>query len=348
MAGGSGTRFWPISTKRRPKQLLNLDGTYPMIINTINRIIGVIPKDNILIVTNADQYDSLVETLDGMIDVDNILIEPVGRNTTACIGLAAEKIRSLNPSDSVMCVFPADHYIRDVEEFCSILKKCIDVAQNEDKLVTIGIAPTYPATGYGYIECTEDLNDFSEVLSFKEKPSHEIASDYLSKGNYLWNSGIFIWKTSVILNNISNFLPQIYHNLSLIFDAIGTENEVETINAIFPEIESISIDYGILEKSNDVLVIPGDFGWNDVGSWDSLSCIIEEDENNNINSGNNILINSSNNVLYSENVPIVMFGVDDCIAVQTDKAILICKKNDAQSISNLVKELSNSGFDELL
>ena len=269
MAGGGGTRFWPMSRQEMPKQLLNLSGKETMVNETIDRIGQVIDKNDIFIVTNVCQWKPMADVTKGRIEPKKILAEPAARNTAACIGYAAMEIIK-KYGDGVMCVFPADHYIKDEKGFAEILNKAISVAEREDKLVTIGITPTFPATGYGYIEFNKNEDSVAKkVIQFVEKPNLELAKEYVAKGSFAWNSGMFVWRASVILNKFKEFLPEVYQCIVKIGDAMGTPDEEKVINEIYPVIPKISVDYGIMEKADNVVVIDGEFGWNDVGSWDT-------------------------------------------------------------------------------
>ena len=266
MAGGGGARFWPLSRKVSPKQILNLSGKDVMINETINRINPIIPYSQTIIVTNKLQEKIIKEVIVKDLSHKNILLEPIGRNTAPCIGYAAMLLRK-RVKDAVMCVFPSDHYIKKEDEFLKILDKAIKLAEKTDSLITIGIKPTFPCTGYGYIHMgSEKEKNVYEVKEFVEKPNLQKAEEYLASGNYLWNSGMFIWKVSTILDNIKRFLPKLYDSLLELERYIDTEEEPQMLELIYPKLQSISIDYGIMERSDNVLVIPGDFSWNDVGS----------------------------------------------------------------------------------
>lgn len=348
MAGGGGTRFWPLSRQSKPKQVLNITGNDSMINETINRHASFIPVEDTYIVTNSRQKQILSEVvLDGMQE-KNILIEPFARNTAPCVLLAAMKLYKTH-GDGIMCVYPADHHIANVEEFEKIMNQAIDVANETDKLVTIGIKPTFPSTGYGYIaHRANEKSSVFDVQRFVEKPNLERAKEYVEAGNYLWNSGMFIWKISVILANFERFLPRMYESMQSYMEAIGTDQEEEALENAYREVDSISIDYGIMERANDVLVIPGDFGWNDVGSWDALAAIYPPDDNQNVVNSDFIGLETSGTIVYSEERLIATIGLQNMIVVDSGDAIMVCPKDRAQEVKNVVEALKDQKRDDLL
>ncbi len=349
MAGGGGTRFWPLSRKNKPKQILNISGNDVMINETIKRYEGIIPYENTYVVTLASQQKVLNEVLLTCIPRENILIEPVGRNTAPCILYAAMRIFG-KYGDAVMCVFPSDHYVANVEEFRNILNKAIVLAQETNKLMTIGIKPTFPSTGYGYInfDLQSNNNGAYDVLEFIEKPDFERAKEYLKSKNYLWNSGIFVWKISVILESFKRFLPRLYERAEEILSVAGTDQEQKTVEKVYPRLQSISIDYGIMERSNEVLVIPGDFGWSDIGSWDMLGAIFPPDDEGNIIKADFVGIDTKNCIIYGNGKLIATIGLDNIIIVNTEDALLICPKERAQDVKKIVESIERQGRMELL
>lgn len=343
MAGGGGTRFWPLSRQEEPKQLLNLSGKERMINETIDRISSVTDNENIFIVTNVTQVPKMKEATKGRIKEDHILSEPAARNTAACIGYAALEIIK-KYGDGIMCIFPSDHFIKNQTEFTRILKEAIDIAGQEDKLITLGITPTFPSTGYGYIRYDEgDESPAKQVLEFREKPDEETAEKYIASGEYAWNSGMFIWKASTIMAKFQELLPEVYACLKKIGDAMNTPEEGRVLAGVYPEIPSISIDYGIMEKSSDVKVISAEMGWNDVGSWDNLGVLYETDAKGNVIAGEHIGIDTTDSIIYSKKRLISTVGVDNLIIVETDDAILVCDKNRAQDVKKIVDLLKEQG-----
>lgn len=352
LAGGGGTRFWPLSRQNRPKQFLNLSGKDIMLNDTILRYETVIPLSDTMIVTNKSQVELLNEKLVKSVPRENILKEPVGRNTAACVLYAALTIKKKR-GDAVMIILPSDHYFTDAEGFRNILTDTCNVADVTGKLVTIGIKPAFPATGYGYIRYNKEhdvvLPDNAyEVMEFVEKPAFEKAKAYVKSGDYLWNSGMFAWKASVILENFERYLPRLFNRMMEIYDYIGTDREEEFIDKVYPTLQSISIDYGILERSDDVLVVPGDFGWNDVGSWDALGAIFPPDENGNIIKARYEGMDTKNSIIYGNDRLIAAIGVNDLIIADTEDALLVCPKSRAQDVKDLVEMLKEKGMKDYI
>ena len=350
MAGGGGTRFWPLSRQSTPKQLLDLSGRGTLISETARRIAGVIPPENIFIVTGEDQMAGMVSEAKktGLVQAGHILSEPCGRNTSACIGYAAMELVK-KYGDGIMCVFPSDSVVKDEEAFCLAIKTACGVAWDFDCAVTLGIEPTYAATGYGYIRYDRSKEDSSyRVLEFHEKPDAATAMEYIKSGDYVWNSGIFVWKASVILQLLEKLLPEVYKPLYRIGEAMGTPDEKRAIAEIYPTIPSVSIDYGVMEKAKDVRVIPVDMGWSDVGSWESMGEIYDKDDRGNIFIGDHLAIDTTDCVTYSKKRLITTIGVSGLVIVETEDAILICDKDRAQDVRLAVEELKKMGRSDLL
>ncbi len=347
MAGGGGTRFWPLSRHEVPKQLLNLSGKDLMVNETIDRVSTLCDKSDIFIVTNVDQVPGMEKATTGRIKPDHILSEPSARNTAACIGYAAFEIVK-KYGDGVMCIFPSDHYIKNEAAFTATLKDAIAEAET-GSLVTMGITPTFPCTGYGYIRFDKTETGVAKrVVEFKEKPDLATAEEYVASGEYAWNSGMFVWKASVILSEFERLLPDVYACLTKIADAMGTADEKKVIDEVYPTIPSISIDYGIMEKSDKVKVISAEMGWNDVGSWDNLGVLYDEDADGNVFAGDHLAIDTKGCITYSKKRLISTVGVSDLIIVETDDAIMVVDKSRAQDVKLLVEELKKQGRKELL
>lgn len=346
MAGGGGTRFWPLSRKETPKQLLNLSGKDAMVNETIARLCRVAQAENVFIVTNCTQAEKMTAVTAGRLPAENILQEPSARNTAACIGYAAMKILKAR-GDGVMVVTPSDAYIRDEAEYARVLQTAVRAAEESGALVTVGITPTFPATGYGYIRF-EGEGAVKKVRKFVEKPDLDTAKDYLASGEYVWNSGVFVWKVSVILEKFRTLLPDIYADLEKIAAAFGTPDEEQVLNGVYPNIRSISVDYGIMEKSDDILVVPGEFGWNDVGSWDMMNVLHKEDGNGNIALGDALVLESKNTTVYAGSRLVAVVGTDDLVVVETPDAVMVCPRSKAQDVKKLVDALKEQSRTDVL
>jgi mannose-1-phosphate guanylyltransferase len=352
LAGGGGTRFWPLSRQETPKQLLNISGNDIMLNDTIERFKGIIPQENTVIVTNRSQVVLLESIMHSSVLKSNILIEPVAKNTAASILFAALSIEKFH-GDSLMVVLPSDHHITDEDQFRLTLDEACTVAMETDKIVTIGIKPTFPSTGYGYISYDNvpiSANPVAvyEVAEFVEKPNFQKAQAYLSSGHYLWNSGIFIWKTSVIIENFKRYLPRLYKTMLPLSEYLATDQEEEMINKIYPLLQNISIDYGILERCDEVVVLSGNFGWNDIGSWDALGAIFPPDASGNIVKANYMGIDTRNSIIYGNGRLITTIGIDGLIIADTEDALLICPKDKAQSVKEIVDMLKEKGMIEYM
>lgn len=364
MAGGGGTRFWPLSRKERPKQLLNLSGKDLMINETLDRLNKSVESENLFIVTNISQAKIMREETNGRLPLDHILEESAARNTSACIGYAAMEIVT-KYGDGVMCILPSDAFIKDEEEFTRVLDAAMKACEETDALVTIGIQPTFPATGYGYIKAVansetdiadtkevkvsgRDVKYYSKVEEFVEKPDLDTAKEYLAAGNYLWNSGMFIWKASTILGYMERLLPDVYAKLLEIKDALGKDHEKELVEKIYPTIPKISIDYGVMERADNVLVLPGNFGWNDIGSLDMLYLMKDADENGNTVNGEVVTVDTSDCILYGKDMLIATAGLKDMIVVATKDAVMVCPKDRAQQVKDIVDKMTEGGLDTYL
>ncbi len=349
MAGGRGERFWPKSRKNLPKQFLSLtDDGKTMIQLTVERISPLVDLEDVYISTNKDYKNLVLEQLPG-IPEKNILCEPVGRNTAPCIGLGAMHIAK-KYEDAIMMVLPSDHLIKYNKMFLNTLSEGCTIAEKADNLVTIGITPDYPETGYGYIKFNPDEVDGHAfaVDRFVEKPSLEVAKEYLETEEYLWNSGMFIWKVSTILANMKKFLPDTYQGLQKIADAIGTEEQENVLWEVFPKFTSESIDYGIMEKAKHIYIIPGTFGWDDVGSWLAVGRIKKSNEDGNVVSGNIITIDCKDNIIQGGKKLIAAVGLKDLIIVDTEDATLICDKHSAADIKKVLENLKICNRDEYI
>ena len=347
MAGGGGTRFWPLSRRKTPKQLLDLSGKDALINEAAARLETVTKKDRIFVVAGEDQIENLEKVVKGKLCKKNILKEPASRNTAACIGFAAVTVLK-KYGDGIMVVTPSDAYIADTASFSRVLKQAIAAADEKDKLVTVGISPTHPSTGYGYIRYQASDAPWKKVLRFVEKPDLAHAKRYLASGCYVWNSGMFVFRASTVLEKFRIFLPETFQGLMEIYDAIGTEREEEIISKVYPRLENISVDYAIMEKCKDLLMVEGNFGWSDVGSFDMLGALHEADGDGNVIVGDGLALQTENSVLYSKKKLIAAVGVKDLVIVSTEDAVLVCPKSRAQDVKLIVEELKRRGRDELL
>lgn len=336
MAGGKGTRFWPKSTEETPKQFLNLIDDKTMIQLTYERLLKVMPKERIFVVTGKRYKEAVKKDLNDLPE-SNIIIEPEGRNTAPCILLACLYIKQIY-SDATIAVLPSDHAIKRTNEYCDILNKAYEYVENENReaIVTIGIKPDRPETGYGYIKFNKENSEIIKVERFVEKPNLEKAKEYLSTGTYLWNAGMFIFN----INNMLKELEANYSGYNIFKDLpnIDSKDYEEKLNLLYPKCEAISIDYAVMEKSKNIYVVPGDIGWDDIGTWNSLERYIEKDDNSNILNGNIEAHNSSNNIVYSSDKKIILLDAEDIFCIDTDNVLVIGKR---ESI-NKVHELRNS------
>lgn len=352
MAGGRGERFWPKSRRNMPKQFLSLTGDGKTMIQlTVERILPIVNINDIYISTNKD-YKQLVKEQLPNIPEENILCEPVGKNTAPCIGLAAVHINK-KYEDAVMIVLPSDHLIKYTSMFLSTLKDASTVAASGNNLVTLGIMPDYPETGYGYIKFNPEMSDSETgraygVDCFVEKPNIEKAKEYLEAEQYLWNSGMFVWKISSILKNFKQLMPQTYSGLLQIQKAIGTPNEMAVLEKEFNKFESNSIDYGIMEKAKDIFIIPSTFGWDDVGSWLAIERINKTNEFGNVVQGDVITVNTKNSIIQGAKKLIATVGIRDLIIVDTEDAILICEKESAGDIKKVLQNLKICNRNEFI
>jgi mannose-1-phosphate guanylyltransferase len=351
MAGGKGSRFWPRSREKMPKHLLDIQGERTIIRETVDRIRPLVPPERTLIVTGRSHAAELIRQLPE-IPAENILIEPVGRNTAPCIGLAALHIQQRVP-DAVMLVLPSDHRIGDEIAFRRVLAEAGKAAAVGNPLVTIGIRPTGPETGYGYIEQGDPVpagegGKIYRVRSIREKPPLEQAREFLRQGSFCWNSGMFVWKASTILMAIKRFLPELHEGLLQIREALGTKREEEIVGEVYSAQKAVSIDYGVMEKAEDVLVVPGDFDWSDLGSWDALWEVSEKDENGNAVRGSFIGIDAGASLVHSPGKLVAIVGVRDLIVVETDDALMICRRGRSQDVRKVVEILEKKGLKEYL
>ena len=348
MAGGIGSRFWPRSKAKSPKQLLRIFGENTMIQDTVDRLKGLVDDENIYIITNKIQKPEIVTQLDH-VPPENIIEEPFGRNTAACIGLASVIIEKKD-KDAVTLILPADHIIKDKNLFHTTLKSAAEFADESKGLVTIGIPPTRPETGYGYIQIDDKSvsDNIFKVLTFAEKPNYATAVRFIESGDFMWNSGMFIWRADVILNEIKNYMPDLYDGLETISKDIGNPDYDKTLFNIYGILKSISIDYGIMEKSKQVFLIKGKFSWSDVGSWEEVYQLSEKNDDGNALKGNIYSDRTIDSYVYSPGKFTAVIGVENLIIINTEEALLICRRDQCQDVKKIVDHLQINKMSEYL
>jgi mannose-1-phosphate guanylyltransferase len=351
MAGGSGTRFWPRSRVAKPKQYLSLFGDQSLIQESVQRFANFIPEDCIYVVSAKSQKEVL-ESQTTNLPKQNMIYEPVGKNTLPAIGLAALFIAEKDPN-GIMIVSPSDHLIQNDDLFKQTIESAVLIADKKDGIVTIGITPKFPATGYGYVQTAGEIQIGQAIKSFAvnqfvEKPNVEVATGYLKDGGFFWNSGIFIFKVSVFLESVQKYAPELYADLMRIKEHIGADTYEEAVDRIYNEVKSISIDYGILEKASNVFLVQGDFVWNDLGSWEEVYKYDKKDENQNAQVGEVVFLDSKNSYVYAPNSMVAVVGLDDVIVVQEGDTILVCKRDRAEDIKAVVGEITKRKLDQYL
>jgi mannose-1-phosphate guanylyltransferase len=358
LAGGRGTRFWPRSRTRTPKQLLNIVGETTMLEQTVERLKPLIPADHIWTVTNAEQVVALRKQLPAGAR-KRVLTEPVGRNTTAAIALAAIHIRHAAKGDALMAVLPADHFIAQPDRYRKILRLALEVAREPGRIAVLGIPPTRPDTGFGYVERLEtELAGFESpvypVRRFTEKPELEVARQYLSSGLYHWNAGMFFWRVSTFLDSLKKHLPKTYEALESLASHIGKSSYNAALKKSYSKLENISVDYAILERTtrepgeSRVFVVPAEIGWSDIGSWAAVYELLAKVPGDNIFAGPGQTFDAQGNLLYSPDKFIAAIGIRDLIVVDTPDALLICPRERAQEVGKVVKALEEQKRNKLL
>jgi len=355
MAGGSGTRFWPQSRTARPKQVLSIAGPRPMIAETVMRLEGLVPIERTTIVTHESQVGHVLAGLGVSGPPPRIIAEPFGRDTAACIGLAAVHIRREDP-DGVMLILAADHVIRPAARFLEVTRAAAEVATEEACLVTFGIKPSTPATGYGYVHrgaLVRTVGDISvyDVHGFREKPAREVADEYIASGEYYWNSGMFCWRADVILDCLRRFTPELYGALERIEAAIATPAEETVLREAYEPLEKISIDYAVMEHAETIRVVEADYDWSDVGSWASVAALRsdEADERGNVVVGQGFVHDADDTLVISDDDHLVgVLGMEGVVVVHTPDATLVCPRERAEEVKKLVEQLQARRMDKYL
>ncbi|ANE51773.1 mannose-1-phosphate guanylyltransferase [Flavisolibacter tropicus] len=351
MAGGIGSRFWPVSRMNYPKQFLDILGTGRTLIQqTFLRFAKFVPKENIFVVTSNEYVDLVKEQL-SEIPTENIIGEPFRKNTAPCVAYISTKLLQKDPEASLI-VAPSDHLILEEQTFLDVCAKALDFVNHFNALVTIGVQPTYPNTGYGYIqhEPLEAAPEVYKVKTFTEKPNKELAQTFIDSGDFLWNAGIFVWQVKRIMDAFHHHLPEMYELFAAEAHKFNTEEENELINTIYPQCTSISIDFGIMEKARNVFVIPASFGWSDLGTWNSAWENMEKDYLGNAVAGKRVMvIDATRCVVHTSDEKLVILqGLDDFIIVDTKDALLICQKEKEQDIKEYVADVKRNIGDQYL
>lgn len=342
MAGGVGTRFWPLSRRNRPKQFLPITSDKTMIEETVYRLLQRVSLSNMYTIANHEQTQT-IKTLLPNLPSENLIIEPQGKNTAPSLILATAKIYLQNP-EAVLAVLPADHLIKESSLFLKKLEAGASASQSGEHLITFGIPPSYPATGFGYIQFLEEnslrISDesFYWVQEFKEKPGLEQAKAFLKKGNYFWNSGMFLWRAEVFAHKLEEYAPSLFPYWKRILDSLKNRKENQ-LKSIFEEIPRISVDYALMEKAQGVLMCKGDFGWSDVGAWSSLANVWPSDKDDNTIRGENIILDSQNCLVHNPTKLTALIGVSDIVVIDTEDALLICRKNLDQKVKDIVERI---------
>ena len=358
LAGGRGTRFWPRSRTRTPKQLLNIVGKTTMVQQTVARLQSLVSPDHIWTVTNVEQAEALKKQLPAGAR-RRVLVEPVGRNTAAAIALAAFHTQHVAQGDALMAVLPADHFIAETDRYRKIVRAALEVAETPGRMVVLGIPPTRPDTGFGYIEHIADpisTNGFPvfPVHRFTEKPALELAQEYVRSGDYHWNAGMFFWRVSTFLDALKNFLPNTYEALQQLARHVHKKSYAGQLKRIYPKLENISVDYAILERATAlsgaprVFVIPAEIGWSDIGSWAAVYELLAKRADENIVIGEGEALDSQGSFFWSPQKFVAAVGVRDLVVVDTPDALLICPRNRAQDVGKIVKYLEQNKRKDLL
>ena len=350
LAGGGGTRLWPLSRRQRPKHLLPVCGEESMLAQTWERLQPMLPTAHLLVVTVADHAPAVLGEIES-IPRKNVVVEPMGRGTAACVGLAALIIRKRDP-EATMIVLPADHTIEDAEGFRGVLRAGVQAAQ-DGHLVTLGIVPTGPETGYGYIHRGALLRQAEEhpvyrVERFTEKPDLATAQAFLDAGQYYWNSGIFVWKVAAILAEIERQMPDLYGGLLAIEDALDTRDQAQAIARVWRSVRSISVDFGIMEHAADVVVVPADVGWSDVGCWTSVASLSTADAQGNVLQGEHVVLDCEDTYIRSAGRLVAAVGLRGMVVIDTGDALLVCPKERAQDVKKIVEQLQREGRNQYL
>ena len=351
LAGGRGTRFWPRSRTKTPKQLLNIVGKSTMLEQTVERLRPLIPAERIWTVTNAEQVASLKKQLPAAAR-KRVLTEPLGRNTAAAIALAAVHVRQAAKGDALLAVLPADHYIAQPERYRQVVDAALEFAREPERVIVLGIPPTRAETGFGYIERDDERLEGGTpayvARRFTEKPALAVAKEYIASGRYFWNAGMFFWRVSTFLDALKEFLPHTYEGIEALSRQIGKRGYEKLLKRVYPKLENISVDYAILEKARNVIVMPAEVGWSDIGSWAAVYELLAKHTGKNIFAGEGQTLDAEGNFLWSPKKFVAAIGVSNLVLVETPDALLICPRDRAQDVSKIVKSLEERKLKRLL
>ncbi len=352
MAGGKGERFWPLSTSKHPKQLLALVGDKPLIAQAVDRLDGLVPPENVFVVTNAELVDATCEAAP-LLPPENIVGEPIGRDTAAAVACGGALVKAKD-KNGVFVVLTADQVMGDLDIFSATLKGGMDLAEQNDILVTIGIEPTFPSTGFGYIESGENFQtlenvEFRKAVRFVEKPDEATASEYCSTGEFYWNSGMFIWSIQSLEKAFAAHCPEMGELMDVLAGYAKDGKIIEGMEATYPSLGKISVDYALMEKADNIVMACGTFAWDDVGSWPALESHFDQDQSGNTKIGQVETLNADGNIIYSKDRLTAVIGVKDLVVVQAEGVTLVCPKDRAQDIKQMVVEIrEKGGYNDLL
>ena len=350
LAGGRGERLWPVNRQNFPKHLLATVHRESMLEDCIRRIEALVPPKHVLVVTHKNYLAAIERHLKGKLAIGGFVVEPQGKNTAIAIGLAAFKLLKQDPA-AIMYVLPADHYIAEEDRLHQAFRTAARLTLEQESLVTIGVNPTRPEPNYGYIEMGPSVEGDYEVpvfsaQSFKEKPSAEQAVELMARGTYLWNTGMYVWKARVLIEALEKFMPELYGGLVAIEGDLGTDREEKALEGLYTRIGNVSIDYGVMEKADNVLVIRGSFVWDDFADWEIVARIVAADDDGNVTRGKAVTLDSKNSLVWSEDGVVAVLGVDDMIVVRQGDAVLICPRSKASDVKLIVRELNKRGLDQ--
>ncbi len=350
LAGGRGERMWPVNTRTYPKHLLQGPNGESMLLKAIRRVQALVPPKHVLVVTHRSYFDAIRSHLEDRIKVGGYVVEPEGKNTAVAIALAAMKLLKIDPN-AHMFVLPADHFVGEEDRLRQALRTAAHLTLEGEKLVTVGVNPTRPETNYGYIEMGKPVEGDYEVpvytvRAFKEKPDPDDAVEFLARGDFLWNTGIYVWKARVLLESVKRFMPELNGGLLAVEPAIGTDGEAEALEGLYTRIGNVSIDYGVMEKADNVLVVRGGFVWDDYSDWDIVARVSPADEDGNVVRGSAVVLDALRSLVLSEDGLLAALGVEDMVIVRRGQSVLVCPRARARDVKAIVHELKRRGLED--